>query len=701
MVCFFACSINLFLEGLGTKVPCSLLIGSNEKKLIDLTTLRQRHNETPMEFLRRFRETKSMCFSLNLPDDQLADMAVAGMLPAIWEKLFGMEFDNLVQLSHRLSLMSNQAYGFKKDSRFAKHNDIADVYNQFLERADQGEEFDDDEEIAAAEMVWGKEPLTVNQRWIKQAKGTYDFDVTKADKLFEFLVKEGRIKLPEGHSMFRPDEVKEKRYCGFHDRNSHPINECRVFRMRIQKAIQEGHLKFYNKMKLDGNHFPQNMIGFSVNMVTAGGKGKVKVLTSARAKQNGSVDPSQQVTVEQVHKEMSRILKSQIEVRESSKSKPRVTSRILLNKWQCQQEKERYQQQKYEEEKRRFEEEAHRKEQEEYAREQERAHWGCAFFSHCWDEGLKLPTLNNYPECSDKYTEYRQDTVNRRSVHERIGRIYPSDGRRVKINEVDDRPRKRYADQKWVDHEEPEHEYVWQKGQWCPPGLRRSQKRRFQRLKNQELKQTGIIRKQVWRPKDKPRSAPTCMVYFLPNEFIAPANQVVQEEALPDVEEAKQLGLMAQLVLAKQATFDKPAKNRHMRPLYLRGYVNGKPLTKMFVDGGAAVNVMPYTTFRKLGMGPGDLTPTSIVLNDFAGNPSDTRGCVHVDLTIRSKTLLTTFFVIEGKGAYSLLLGRDWIHANCCIPSTMHQQLVQWVDDDIDVVHADDSVSVVNVEPAF
>jgi hypothetical protein len=32
--------------------------GSTEKKLIDLATLRQRHNETPMEFLRRFRETR-------------------------------------------------------------------------------------------------------------------------------------------------------------------------------------------------------------------------------------------------------------------------------------------------------------------------------------------------------------------------------------------------------------------------------------------------------------------------------------------------------------------------------------------------------------------------------------------------------------------------------------------------------------------
>jgi hypothetical protein len=133
--------------------------------------------------------------------------------------------------------MSNQDYGFKKDTRFAKHNDIADIYNQFLEGADQMGDSDDDEEVAAAEIMWGKEPLTMNQRWIKQTKGTYDFNVTKGDKLFEFLVKEGRIKLPEGHSMLRPNGVKEKRNCGFHDRNSHSINDCRVFRMRIQKAI--------------------------------------------------------------------------------------------------------------------------------------------------------------------------------------------------------------------------------------------------------------------------------------------------------------------------------------------------------------------------------------------------------------------------------------------------------------------------------
>jgi hypothetical protein len=71
-------------------------------------------------------------------------------------------------------------------------------------------------------------------------------------------------------------------------------------------------------------------------------------------------------------------------------------------------------------------------------REQERAHWGCAFFRHCWNEVLKLPTQDNCPECSDKYTEYRQDIVNRQSVHERIGRVHPSDGRCLKINRIDD-----------------------------------------------------------------------------------------------------------------------------------------------------------------------------------------------------------------------------------------------------------------------
>jgi hypothetical protein len=96
-------------------------------------------------------------------------------------------------------------------------------------------------------------------------------------------------------------------------------------------------------------------------------------------------------------------------------------------------EKERYQKRRAEEERRRAEEEAHRRDLEFYTRKQERTHWGCAFFRHFWNEGLKLPKLRNCPECSDRYAEYRQETANRRSVHERIGRIHPNGDRRQKI----------------------------------------------------------------------------------------------------------------------------------------------------------------------------------------------------------------------------------------------------------------------------
>jgi hypothetical protein len=34
--------------------------------------------------------------------------------------------------------------------------------------------------------------------------------------------------------------------------------------------------------------------------------------------------------------------------------------------------------------------------------------------------------------------------------------MHPSDGRRIKINEVNDQPGKRYADHRWDDHEEEE-----------------------------------------------------------------------------------------------------------------------------------------------------------------------------------------------------------------------------------------------------
>jgi hypothetical protein len=76
-------------------------------------------------------------------------------------------------------------------------------------------------------------------------------------------------------------------------------------------------------------------------------------------------------------------------------------------------------------------------------------------------------------------------------------------------------------------------------------------------------------------------------------------------------------------------------------------------------------------------------------------------GAINVELTIGSKTFLTTFFVIDEKDSYSLLLGRDWIHVNCCVPSTMHQCLIQWHGNNVELVYADDSVSIATADPMY
>ena len=94
-------------------------------------------------------------------------------------------------------------------------------------------------------------------------------------------------------------------------------------------------------MKVDDNPFPvdQNMVDARLF------KGKTKVLTSTKSREAGTVDPEMQISANE-YREIRRRRdkqKSRYEQGETSKggaTKPWVTSRILLNKWQRQKEKD-------------------------------------------------------------------------------------------------------------------------------------------------------------------------------------------------------------------------------------------------------------------------------------------------------------------------------------------------------------------------
>jgi hypothetical protein len=96
-----------------------------------------------------------------------------------------------------------------------------------------------------------------------------------------------------------------------------------------------------------------------------------------------------------------------------------------------------------------------------------------------------------------------------------------------------------------------------------------------------------------WRPKptraDAKTSADVHMVFVLPAEFYAQSREEL---------------LVAQLYLGpRPVIFEKPRlKNyKHLKALYLKGYINGQLVNKMLVDTGATVNIMPYLVLHRLG----------------------------------------------------------------------------------------------------
>lgn len=208
--------------------------------------MRQRANESGVDFIKRFREIKNLCFSLTLPDNQVAALGVRGLMPSLREKLVGVDYESLSQLAQKVAVSDSQLHGGRRDNNQFRNNAMVDSYDS-----------DETNDEVAAEQNWGRKTVLVPKAW--GMEGNYDFNVTKADKLFDFLLEKGQIKLPEDYLKPTAEQLKNKKFCKYHGVTSHGTNECRVFRAHIQKAIEQGLLKFdvARKMSVDQNPFPK------------------------------------------------------------------------------------------------------------------------------------------------------------------------------------------------------------------------------------------------------------------------------------------------------------------------------------------------------------------------------------------------------------------------------------------------------------
>jgi hypothetical protein len=120
------------------------------------------------------------------------------MYPLIREKFDGQEFESLAHLVQRVSTFESQHRSLRKDKYLKGTIAMSDPYD-----ADSD---GDDPKVATTEWTWGKAPISCPLE--KEAKNAYDFDVKKANKIFDLLLEEKQLRLSANHVIAAAKEVK-------------------------------------------------------------------------------------------------------------------------------------------------------------------------------------------------------------------------------------------------------------------------------------------------------------------------------------------------------------------------------------------------------------------------------------------------------------------------------------------------------------
>ncbi|KAI5342408.1 hypothetical protein L3X38_010283 [Prunus dulcis] len=72
----------------------------------------------------------------------------------------------------------------------------------------------------------------------------------------------------------------------------------------------------------------------------------------------------------------------------------------------------------------------------------------------------------------------------------------------------------------------------------------------------------------------------------------------------------------------------------HNRPLFVSGYVREQKLSRMLVDGGSVVNIMPKSTMIKLGITVDELSRSRLMIQGFNQGGQRAMGMIRIELVI-------------------------------------------------------------------
>jgi hypothetical protein len=146
---------------------------------------------------------------------------------------FQLEFNSLAHLVQKLTSYEKRHSDIYQD-KFKRQITLVDT--------EDAKDSGDEQEVAVAEWTRGANPVSC--KWVKQqghAKG-FDFDKSKVEQIFDLLLMEKQLKLPEDHKFPTAQELQGRPYCKWHHLFTHNTNDCKELHRQIQSAIEQGRL---------------------------------------------------------------------------------------------------------------------------------------------------------------------------------------------------------------------------------------------------------------------------------------------------------------------------------------------------------------------------------------------------------------------------------------------------------------------------
>ena len=104
-----------------------------------------------------------------------------------------------------------------------------------MAQANDSDDSSGEQEVAVTEWTRGANPVPC--KWVKQ-KGLvkdFDFDVAKEEQIFDLLLKEKQLKLPENHKLPTTQELRGRPSCKWHTRSPMP-------RMTVRSCVGRSNL---------------------------------------------------------------------------------------------------------------------------------------------------------------------------------------------------------------------------------------------------------------------------------------------------------------------------------------------------------------------------------------------------------------------------------------------------------------------------